>query len=101
ARNRTAFARSAHPFEHEPLVRRVLVDDDQSILRLGDNVGGCKLSASYSERESRNRLDRRLCACDGGLGEKTMVLLYSQPRESGSSDAFRNDGIPGFAGMTN
>ena len=63
-------ARGAHPFEHQPLVRGVLVDDHQPVLGLGDDVGRRDLPARDAERVARDRLDRRLGAGGGGVVEE-------------------------------
>ena len=42
----------AHPLEHQPLVRGMLVDDDQPVLGLGDDIGRGDLPARDAERDS-------------------------------------------------
>ena len=46
-------------------MRRVLVDDDQAVLRLGDDVGGGDLAAGDSEGIAG---DRRRCGFGSGGG---------------------------------
>ena len=49
-RHGSAFPRRAHPLEHQPLVRGMLVDDDEAILGLCDDVGRRNLSPRHAER---------------------------------------------------
>jgi hypothetical protein len=46
-----AAARRAHPLEHQPLVRGMLVDDHQPVLGLGDDIGRRDLAARDAERD--------------------------------------------------
>ena len=43
--------RRAHPLEHQPLVRGMLVDEHQAVLGLGDDIGARDLPARDAERE--------------------------------------------------
>ena len=69
-----AFARGAHALEHQPLVRGVLVDDDQAVLGLGDDIGRRDLAAGDAEREARDRLDGGFGACGGRSVEEALRL---------------------------
>ena len=53
---------AAHPFEHQPLMRRMLVDDDQPVLGFGNDIGGRHLSSRHPQRISGNRPNRGLGA---------------------------------------
>ena len=58
--------RLAHPFEHEPFVRGVLIDEDQPVWALGDDIGFRDLAAGDAERE----VDRLGRGCVGGFGAR-------------------------------
>ena len=70
ARDRAALARRAHPFEHQPLVRGMLVDDDQPVLGLGDDIGRRDLAARDAERVARARVRWRVRRGRRGLVEE-------------------------------
>ena len=104
AGDRAALARGAHPFEHQPLVRGMLVDDHQAVLGFGDDIGRGDLPARDAEREARDRLDRGFGAGGGGVVEQALVFRHDRhSRESGNAPlAFEAyGGTPAFAGMTN
>src|SRR6476661_7810657 len=56
-RHLAALASRAHPFENKALVGGVLVDDDETVLGLGDDVGRGDLASRDSEREAGHGLD--------------------------------------------
>ena len=78
--------RGAHPLEHQPLVRGMLVDDHQPVLGLGDDVGRGDLAAGDAERVARHGLDRRLGAGSGSVVEELRSLpppsSFPRKRES-------------------
>ena len=95
--DRAALPRGTHPFEHQPLVRGMLVDDDQAVLRLGDDIGRGDLPARDAERKARDRLDRRLGA--GGWrvpNRRCSSAPASLPRTRGPTCL--NDSGPRFRG---
>ena len=49
-RDRPTFPRRAHPLEHQPLVRGMLVDDDESVFGFGNDIGRVDLAAGDAER---------------------------------------------------
>ena len=72
ARDRSAFAGGAHAFQHQPLVRSMLVDDDQPVLCLGDDIGRCDLPPGNSQRIFWNLGDCKLGACGGRVVEERL-----------------------------
>ena len=106
ARDAVTLRRRAHPFEHEPLVRGVLIDDHQPILGFGDDIGRGDLAARNPEREGRNRRGGGLGArCGRKIAAKTQPFL-GHPRESGGPAGGVRPGRKGkrwvsaFAGLT-
>ena len=77
ARDRSAFPGRAHAFEHQPLVRGMLVDDDQPVLGLGDDIGRRDLPARDAQRIIRNLGDRRLGARGGRVVEQSACVSSS------------------------
>ena len=49
-RDRAPGSGFAHPLEHQPLVRGMLVDDHQPVLGFGDDIGRRHLPARHAER---------------------------------------------------
>ena len=75
ARDRSAFAGGAHAFEHQPLVRGMLVDDDQPVLGLGDDIGRGDLPAGNAQRIFWDLGDCRLGAGGGRVVEERLRFL--------------------------
>jgi hypothetical protein len=91
----------AHPFEDEPLVSRMLIDDDEPVLRLSDDVGRGDLPSRHSEREAEYRFDRRFGARGGSFIEEALFFGHRHAGESRVPSFYRpKEGrIPAFAGM--
>ena len=61
----------AHALKHQALVRRMLVDDDDAVGRLGNDVGLVQLAPRRTQRIGLDRLRRRLR--DDGRCQRRLV----------------------------
>ncbi len=76
--------RSAHPLEHQPLVRGVLVDDYQPILGFSDDISRRDLPAGDAEWEGGHGFDRGLGAASGSVIEEALAsATICYPGEGG------------------
>ena len=104
ARDLAVGAGGAHPFEHEPFVRGMLVDDDQAVLGLGDDIGLCDLAAGDAERVGGDGRGGGFGAGGGGeVGEvKALVVERSRAPGGGRGPASLclSRWVVAFAGMT-
>ena len=76
--------RGAHPFEHQPFMRGMLVDEHQPVLRLGDDIGLGDLPARDAERMRRGlrrRRPGRFRTCGGRRGEEGRPIVAHAPGE--------------------
>ena len=78
----------AHPLEHQPLVGGMLVDEDEAVLRLGDDIGGGDLAAGDSEREALGFRRRREGGFAAGLGGRSRSGFASARSASGGLGAW-------------
>ena len=82
-----ALARRAHPLEHQPLVRGMLVDDHQPVLGLGDDISRGDLAARDAERVVGDRRDRRLgraaCGVEASRSPNAVSPLANRSPRSG------------------
>jgi hypothetical protein len=90
----------AHAFEYQPLVRRVLVDDHQSIFGLGNDVGRCHLPAGNPKRVAWHPLDGGFCSSGGGMVEEAEIFSQARHSRERRSPVFYFDWVPACAGMT-
>src|SRR5262249_22184121 len=72
--DRPALASRSHPFKHKAFVRRMLVDDHQTVFRFGHDVGRGDLAACDAEREIAHRLDSGFCTRGGSRFEERSPL---------------------------
>ena len=91
-------AARAHPLEHQPLVRGMLVDDDQPVLGFGDDIGRRDLAAGDAEGKVGTGSTRGLGArrrARGRRERRASATSSSPPRKRGraSSDGSRLRGM--------
>lgn len=68
--DRTGRTGRSHALEHQPLVSRMLIDDDQAVFGLGHDIGCGHLTARDTQGVTWNELDRRLGATGRRVREK-------------------------------
>ena len=94
AGDRSALPRRAHPFEHQPLVRGMLVDDDQPVLGLGDDVGRGDLAAGDAERDSSGPARPPARRGRRGLVEKALIFADASSLPRSGIPLLRTAGSP-------
>ena len=106
ARPRRRRRRRAHPLEHQPLVRGMLVDDHQPVLGLGDDIGRGDLAARDAERDRLGtgavaRLRRGRRAGRAEVASRSSVTPgEGRARQRLARRPAKTARIPAFAGMT-